>query len=75
MDTVCHVAERLRRAGGPGRPQAQRTPALFLHPATGRPAFACQLPAETGPLDHPELARESVKRGIAPFLSASTVRR
>ncbi|WP_327686360.1 hypothetical protein [Streptomyces sp. NBC_00467] len=51
-----------------------RPPSSFT-PLQAAPAFACQLPAETGPLDHPELARESVKRGIAPFLSASTVRR
>ena len=42
-------------------------------------ALACQLPAESGtPLSHgscPELAREAVARGVAPFLSASTVRR
>ncbi|MBM7440654.1 transposase [Streptomyces sp. HB132] len=41
--------------------------------------MACQLPAETGvPLSRwscPELAREAVERSIAPFLSASTVRR
>ncbi|MGF7237718.1 MAG: helix-turn-helix domain-containing protein, partial [Frankia sp.] len=42
-------------------------------------ALACQLPAETGtPLSRwscPELAREAVDRGVAPALSASTVRR
>ncbi|MFD4975888.1 IS630 family transposase [Streptomyces sp. NPDC058424] len=42
-------------------------------------ALACQLPAENGvPLSRwscPELAREAVERGVAPFLSASTVRR
>ncbi|MEV5986354.1 helix-turn-helix domain-containing protein [Streptomyces sp. NPDC052051] len=42
-------------------------------------ALACQLPAESCvPLSHwscPELAREAVARGIAPFLSASAVRR
>nr|WP_246102317.1 transposase [Streptomyces piniterrae] len=42
-------------------------------------ALACRLSAEAGaPLSRwscPELAREAVERGIAPFLSASTVRR
>lgn len=72
----------LRRSGhaGPRRPQVHRTPAL-LHPAARRSGqgLACQLPAETGtPLSRwttPELASEAVKRGIAPFLPASTVRR
>ncbi|MGW1048399.1 IS630 family transposase [Streptomyces sp. NPDC002521] len=42
-------------------------------------ALACQLPVETGvPLSRwscPELAREAMARGIATFVSASTVRR
>ncbi|MCX4870931.1 IS630 family transposase [Streptomyces sp. NBC_00257] len=42
-------------------------------------ALACQLPAEAGtPLSRwscPELAREAMSRGIAAFVSASTVRR
>lgn len=42
-------------------------------------ALACQLPAETGmPLARwscPELAREAIERGLAAFVSASTVRR
>ena len=42
-------------------------------------ALACQLPAETGvPLSRwscPELAAEAVSRGVAPAISASTVRR
>jgi hypothetical protein len=52
-----------------------------LHRVASRPGqgAACQLPAETGaPLSRwscPELAREAVTRGIAAFVSASTVRR
>jgi transposase len=42
-------------------------------------ALACQLPAETGvPLSRwncPELAAEVIRRGIAPAMSAATVRR
>ncbi|WP_234333782.1 hypothetical protein [Streptomyces viridochromogenes] len=42
-------------------------------------ALACRLPAESeGPLSRwscPGLAREAARRGIAPFMSASTVRR
>lgn len=42
-------------------------------------AMACQLPAETGtPLSRwycPDLAAEAVARGIAPAISASTIRR
>ncbi|MFD7528097.1 MULTISPECIES: helix-turn-helix domain-containing protein [unclassified Streptomyces] len=74
-----------------GRFAEKRLPGLADRKRTGRPpsftalqtaqvaAPACQLPAETGvPLSRwscPELAREAVERGIAPFLSASTVRR
>ncbi|MFI6652924.1 IS630 family transposase [Streptomyces sp. NPDC050529] len=74
-----------------GRFAEKRLPGLVDRKRTGRPpsftplqtaqvaALACQLPAETGvPLSRwscPELAREAVERGIAPFLSASTVRR
>ncbi|MFD7982046.1 helix-turn-helix domain-containing protein [Kitasatospora indigofera] len=58
----------------PGRPR--RFTALQ---ATQVKALACQLPAETGaplsPWSCPELAREAVARGIAAFVSASTVRR
>ncbi|MFE6955632.1 IS630 family transposase [Streptomyces sp. NPDC057696] len=63
-----------------GRPPAPRPPA-FVHGAAGAQvkALACQLPAETGaPLSCwscPELAREAMARGIAPSVSASTVRR
>ncbi|PZG99643.1 IS630 family transposase [Streptomyces sp. NTH33] len=74
-----------------GRFAEKRLPGLADRKRTGRPpsftplqtaqvaALACQLPAETGmPLSRwpcPELAREAVERGIAPFLSSSTVRR
>ncbi|MEV5011427.1 IS630 family transposase [Streptomyces sp. NPDC055692] len=73
-----------------GRFAEKRLPGLADRKRTGRPpsltalqnpqvaALACQLPAETGvPLSRwscPELAREAVERGVAPFLSASTVR-
>ncbi|MFF0629981.1 IS630 family transposase [Streptomyces sp. NPDC004296] len=64
------LADRKR----PGRPAAF-TPIQVAQVK----ALACQLPAETGaPLSHwscPELAREAVSRGIATFVSASTVRR
>ncbi|MEU4588058.1 IS630 family transposase [Kitasatospora aureofaciens] len=69
----------------------QGLPGLADRKRTGRPpvfsplqvahvkALACQLPAETAvPLARwscPELAREAIQRGIAAFLSASTVRR
>jgi transposase len=74
-----------------GRFAAGGLPALADRKRSGRPptftplqtaqvkALACQLPAETGvPLARwscPELAHEAMQRGIATFVSASTVRR
>ena len=74
-----------------GRFTAGGLPALADRRRSGRPpsfsplqvaevkAPACELPAESGtPLSRwscPELAREAVAWGIAPFLSASVVRR
>jgi transposase len=64
------LADRQR----PGRP-----PSFTALQAAQVKALACQLPAETGaPLARwscPELARETRQRGIAPAVSASTVRR
>ncbi|MFI6603490.1 helix-turn-helix domain-containing protein [Nonomuraea sp. NPDC050536] len=73
-----------------GRFAEQGLPALSDRKRLGRPraftalqtsqvtALACRLPAETGvPLSRwsaPELARETMQRGIATFVSASTVR-
>lgn len=74
-----------------GRFADQGLAGLVDRPRSGRPsrltplqvaevkALACQLPAETGvPLSRwscPELAEQVVIRGIAPVISASTVRR
>jgi transposase len=74
-----------------GRYADQGLAGLTDRPRSGRPqrltplqiaevkALACQLPAETGvPLSRwscPELASQIVARGIAPAISASTVRR
>ncbi|KQV19087.1 transposase [Kitasatospora sp. Root187] len=58
----------------PGRPSA-----FTALRAAQVKALACQLPVETGvPLSRwscPELAREAMARGVATFMSASTVRR
>lgn len=52
---------------------------VVLHAAAEVKSPACRLPAESEvPLSRwscPELAREAARRGIAPFMSASTVRR
>lgn len=71
------------RPGGPARAQRPSTlrPSRLVHPpqAAEVKAPACRLPAESEvPLSRwscPELAREAARRGIAPFMSASTVRR
>ncbi|MFF4148530.1 IS630 family transposase [Streptomyces sp. NPDC001698] len=67
---IADLADR-RRSGRP--------PAFTPLQAAEVTALACRLPAETGvPLSRwtaPELAREAVERGIAAFVSASTVRR
>ncbi|MEU5207914.1 IS630 family transposase [Streptomyces sp. NPDC020742] len=82
IDTVRRWRGRFAQAGLPGLRDRERCgrPASFtLVQAAEIKALACQLPAESGtPLSHwscPELAREAVARGVAPFLSASTVRR
>ncbi|MEH0824219.1 MULTISPECIES: IS630 family transposase [unclassified Micromonospora] len=82
VDTVRTWRGRFADLGLPGLADRKRPgrPAGFtaLQAAQVR-ALACQLPSEAGaPLSRwscPELAREAVERGIAPFLSASTVRR
>lgn len=64
------LADRTR----PGRPRA-----FTALQTTQVKALACQPPAESGaPLSRwscPELAREAMERGVATFVSASTVRR
>jgi transposase len=66
-------------AGLADRPRSGRPPRLTPLQVAEVKALACQLPAETGvPLSRwscPELAGEVVSRGIAPAISASTVRR
>ncbi|MEY9997300.1 transposase [Streptomyces sp. V4I8] len=66
--------------GGLGdRDRSGRPPAFTALQVAEVKALACRLPAETGaPLSRwsaPELAREAVARGIATFVSASTVHR
>ncbi|MFE4336768.1 helix-turn-helix domain-containing protein [Streptomyces sp. NPDC056831] len=82
VDTVHIWRSRLAELGMPGLADRKRTgrpPSFTPLQAAQVKALACQLPAETGaPLSRwstPELAREAAARGIAPFLSASTVRR
>ncbi|MFH9264894.1 helix-turn-helix domain-containing protein [Streptomyces sp. NPDC017546] len=64
------LADR-KRSGRPGAFTALRAASVT--------ALTCRLPAESGvPISRwsaPELAREAIARGIATFLSASTVRR
>jgi transposase len=66
-------------AGLADRPRSGRPPRLTPLQVAEVKALACQLPAETGvPLSRwscPELADQVVARGIAPAISASTVRR
>jgi transposase len=66
-------------AGLADRPRSGRPPRFTPLQVAEVKALACQLPAETGvPLSRwscPELAGEVVGRGIAPAMSASTVRR
>ncbi|MFB7310581.1 helix-turn-helix domain-containing protein [Streptomyces sp. NPDC056192] len=73
---------RFAQAGRPGIKDRQRCgrPASFTPlQAAEVKASACRLPVESEvPLSRwscPELAREAARRGIAPFMSASTVRR
>jgi transposase len=82
LDTVRTWRARFAQQGLPGLTDRKRTgrpPAFSPLQAAQVKALACQLPAETGvPLARwsaPDLAREAIERGIAPFVSASTVRR
>jgi transposase len=66
-------------AGPAGRRRSGRPPCFTPVQAAEVKALACQLPAETGvPLARwscPDLAGKVTSRGIAPAMSASTVRR
>ncbi|KPC62583.1 transposase [Streptomyces chattanoogensis] len=82
LDTVRRWRGRFAQAGLPGLKDRQRCgrPASFTPlQAAEVKALACRMPAETGvPISRwscPELAREAAQRGIATFMSASTVRR
>ncbi|GGU62094.1 IS630 family transposase [Streptomyces albospinus] len=82
LDTVRRWRGRFAQAGLPGLRDRQRRgrPASFTPlQAAEVKAPACRLPAESEvPLSRwscPEPAREAARRGIAPFMSASTVRR
>ncbi|MFD8219535.1 helix-turn-helix domain-containing protein [Streptomyces sp. NPDC059697] len=82
VDTVCCWRRRFAERGLAGltdRKRSGRPPAFTPLQTAQVKALACQLPAETGvPLARwscPELAREAMQRGIAPFVSACTVRR
>ena len=82
VDTVRAWRGRFADLGLPGLADRKRPgrPVAFTALQVAQvKALACQLPAGAGgPLSRwscPELAREAVERGIAPFLSASTVRR
>lgn len=82
LDTVRRWRGRFAEQGLPGLKDRQRCgrPPVFtpLQVAEVK-ALACRLPAESGvPLSRwscPELAYEATRRGIAAFVSASTVRR
>ncbi|MEV0538144.1 IS630 family transposase [Kitasatospora sp. NPDC050463] len=82
VDTVRTWRGRFAEEGMAGladRQRPGRPPSFTALQAAQVKALACQLPAETGaPLSRwscPELAREAMQRGIAPAVSASTVRR
>lgn len=82
LDTVRTWRGRFAEQGLPGLSDRKRLgrPRAFTALQTSQvTALACRLPAETGvPLSRwsaPELARETMERGIATFVSASTVRR
>jgi transposase len=82
LDTVRTWRDRFAQQGLAGLADRKRTgrpPAFSPLQAAQVKALACQLPAETGvPLSRwsaPDLAREAIERGIAAFVSASTVRR
>ncbi|MET7312655.1 IS630 family transposase [Streptomyces sp. NPDC005571] len=82
LDTVRRWRHRFAEQGLAGLRDRQRSgrPTSFTPlQAAEVKALACRLPAESGvPLSRwscPELAREAITRGIATFVSASTVRR
>lgn len=82
LDTVRRWRGRFAQAGLPGLKDRQRCgrPSSFTPlQADEVNSLACRPPAESEvPLSRcscPELAREAARRGIAPFMSASTVRR
>ncbi|MFF3672332.1 IS630 family transposase [Microtetraspora malaysiensis] len=82
VDTVRLWRGRFAGEGMKGladRPRSGRPPKFTPVQIAEIKALACQLPAETGvPLSRwscPDLAAETVARGIAPAISASTVRR
>ncbi|MFE7113068.1 IS630 family transposase [Streptomyces sp. NPDC057575] len=82
VDTVRTWRGRFAEQGLPGltdRSRSGRPPAFSPLQAAQVKALACQLPPETGvPLSRwsaQELSREAMARGIATFVSASTVRR
>ncbi|MFD4231606.1 helix-turn-helix domain-containing protein [Streptomyces sp. NPDC058545] len=81
LDTMRRWRGRFAQAGPPGLKDRQRCgrPASFTPlQAAEVNAPACRLPAESEvPLSRwscPEPAREAARRGIAPFMSVSTVR-
>ncbi|MFC8262352.1 IS630 family transposase [Streptomyces sp. NPDC057291] len=82
LDTVRRWRNRFAEQGLAGlqdRQRSGRPPVFTSLQAAEVTALACRLPAESGvPLSRwscPELAREAITRGIATFVSASTVRR
>ncbi|MDG5807576.1 IS630 family transposase [Streptomyces ossamyceticus] len=82
LDTVRRWRGRFAEARLEGLADRKRSgrPGVFTAlQAASVTALACRLPAESGvPISRwsaPELAREAIARGIATFLSASTVRR
>ncbi|MGA5823750.1 IS630 family transposase [Kitasatospora sp. NPDC094028] len=82
LDTVRRWRGRFAEQGLAGLTDRHRPgrPSAFIALQTAQvKALACQIPVETGvPLSRwscPELAREPIARGIAMFMSASTVRR
>ncbi|MFE9847150.1 IS630 family transposase [Streptomyces goshikiensis] len=82
LDTVRTWRGRFAEHGLPGLADRKRAgrPRAFTALQTAQvTALACQLPVESGvPLARwsaPDLARETIERGIAAFVSASTVRR
>ena len=82
VDTVRRWRGRYAEEGLAGladRPRSGRPPRFTPAQVAEVKALACQLPAETGtPLSKwsgQDLAREVIARGIAPAISAATIRR